>query len=166
MCLHCTGALSVDLRTSLEWTVRASGPPLSGQWKRVWDTRAHSVVGSGPPAATVARRTEDTFSVCAVGCEERRGSSRARSGWKRRRQRSVHVPVTGSPTREAAAQRLFVILVSYVQYHAAMRQVRALDELRSDDWRPSRPPAGFGSSQLRVVGEADRCAWTRGRLWA
>ena len=31
---RCTGTLSVDLRTSLEWTVRASGPPLSGQWKQ------------------------------------------------------------------------------------------------------------------------------------
>jgi len=57
MCPHCTGALSVDLLTSLERTVRASGPPLSGQWKK--GVGHPSPLSGWEWAASRHRRTED-----------------------------------------------------------------------------------------------------------
>ena len=44
---QCTGTLSVDPWTSLEWTVRASGPPLSGQWKQ-WNAVNREITSKAP----------------------------------------------------------------------------------------------------------------------
>ena len=64
------------------------------------------------------------------------------------RQPSFGVPAAGAPTRPAAAARLFQILDDSSVYHAAVRQLRELDALRPDDWRPPRPASGFGTSQF------------------
>jgi len=66
------------------------------------------------------------------------------------RQPSTHVPACGAPTRDAAAARLFEILNAAPEYHAAVQQLRELDELKDDDWRPiAAAAAGFGTAQFQ-----------------
>ena len=64
------------------------------------------------------------------------------------RQPSFGVPAAGAPTRQAAADRLFQILDGSPVYRAAVSQLRVLDQLQPDDWRPPCPSSGFGSAQF------------------
>ena len=96
----CSVTLSVDLRTSPEWTVRASCPSLSGQWKRVWASLLHCSGQRSPsPCEVWASASVAPFPNLGRGCKlsghgpegEVRTGPRARqrahlrgAGWLRR----------------------------------------------------------------------------------